>query len=54
LIGIVALVAESGARIDVGADVEHRLEVTAVARLTTGEMKCDGQAAEIGLPVNLG
>ena len=38
----VALVAERGARIDVGADVEQCLEVAAVARLTAGEMKCDG------------
>ena len=42
LIWIVALVAERGARIDVGADVEQCLEVAAVARLTAGEMKCDG------------
>ena len=54
LIGIVALVTERGARIDTGADVEQRFEVTAVAGLTTGEMKCDGQAAEIGLQMNLG
>ena len=28
-----------GARIDIGADVEKRLEVAAIAGLTTGEMK---------------
>jgi hypothetical protein len=43
--GIVALVAERCPRIDIGADVEKRLEVATVAGLTTSEMKCDGQAA---------
>jgi hypothetical protein len=38
----------------IGADVEECLEVAAVAGFTTGEMKCDGQAAEICLQVNLG
>ncbi len=51
---IVALVAESGTRIDVGTDVEKRLEIAAVAGLTTGKMKCDGQPTEIGFQVNLG
>jgi hypothetical protein len=37
--GIVALITERGARIDIGADVEKRLEVAAIAGLTTGEMK---------------
>jgi hypothetical protein len=36
--GIVALITERGARIDIGADVEKRLEVAAIAGLTTGEM----------------
>src|ERR1700704_5187774 len=54
LFGIVALVAERGARIDIGADVEKRLEVATVAGLATGEMKRDGQAAEICLQMNLG
>jgi hypothetical protein len=40
------LVAERGTRIDTGADAEECLEVAAVAGFTTGEMKCDGQAAE--------
>ena len=34
--------------------VEKRLEVAAVAGLTTSEMKGNWQAAEIGLQVNLG
>ena len=52
--GIVAFVTERGARIDIGADVEKRLEVAAVAGLTTSEMKANWQAAEIGFQVNLG
>jgi hypothetical protein len=38
----------------IGADVEKRLEVAAIAGLTTGEMKGNWQATEIGLQVNLG
>ena len=41
-------------RIDIGADVEKRLEVAAVAALSTTEMKGNWQLAEIGLQVNLG
>ena len=33
--GIVAFITERGARIDIGADVEKRLEVAAIAGLTT-------------------
>ena len=49
----VALIAQRGTRIDIGADVEKRLEVAAVAGLTTSEMKGNWQAAEISLQVNL-
>jgi hypothetical protein len=48
-----ALITERGARIDIGADVEKRLEVAAVAGITTGEMKGNWHATEIGLQVNL-
>jgi hypothetical protein len=50
----ISLVAERGTRIDIGADVEQCFEIATVAGFTTGEMKCDGQAAEIGLQMNLG
>ena len=46
--------AERGGRINVGADVEQCLELATVAALASGEMKCDGQTAEIGLQLNLG
>ena len=49
-----SLCRKRGTRIDIGADVKKRFEVATVARLTTGEMKCDGQAAEICLQMNLG
>ena len=48
-----SLIAQRGTRIDIGADVEKRLEVAAVAGLTTSEMKGNWQAAEISLQVNL-
>ncbi len=51
---MIALVTERGARIDIGADVEKRLEVAAIAGFTTGEMKGNWQATEIGLQVDLG
>jgi hypothetical protein len=46
------IVAERGMQIDIGADVEQCLEVAAVAG-SPPMMKCDGQAAEIRLQVNL-
>ena len=39
LIGIVAFVTERGARIDIGAEVEKKLEVAAVAGFAARQMK---------------
>lgn len=52
--GIIAIVAESGARCDVGADVNKHLEIAAVAGLATGQLEGDRQAAEVGFEVVLG
>src|SRR4029077_5389951 len=54
LIWIVAVVAESGARIEIRTDVEKRLKVAAITGFTAGEMEGNWQATEVGLQVNLG
>ena len=50
--GVIALVAERGARRDVGADIEERLEAAAVAFLAAGQMESDRQAVEVGLEMD--
>jgi hypothetical protein len=53
-VAVVALVADGGARRDVRPEVEQDGEVTAVARLAGRQVESDGQAAEIGLEMDLG
>ncbi len=52
--GVVALVAENGARGDIRADVEQDLEIPAVAGFPAGQVKRQGQPLEIGLQVDFG
>jgi len=51
-LGIVALVAENGARRDVRADVEQECEIAAVAGLAAGQMESQRQTVEIGFQVD--
>ena len=44
---IIAFVGQRRTRPDVGTDVQQCLELTAVARLATGQMEGDGQPGEI-------
>ena len=53
-LGVIALVAHSSARRDVRPEVEQRLEVRAVADLTTGQVKAQRIAIPVGLEVDLG
>ena len=50
---VVSLVGQRSPRRDVGSDVERGLELRAVAGLSAGQMKADGQAVEVGLEVDL-
>ena len=52
-LGVVALVAEHGARRNVRADVEQGLEIAAVAGLAAGQVEGERQAVEIGFQVDL-
>jgi hypothetical protein len=47
------LVTECGARIEIRTDVEKRLKVATITGFTAGKMEGNGQAAEVGLQVNL-
>ncbi len=51
---VVALVANDGARRDIGPEIEQDRELTAVARLSGRQVESDRQAAEVGLEVDLG
>ncbi len=53
-LAVVALVADGRTRGDVGPEVEQDGEVGAVAGLPGGQVEGDGQAAEVGLEVDLG
>ena len=53
-LGVIAFVADHGARRDVRADVEKHPEITAVAGLATGQVEGDRQPAEVGLEVDFG
>ena len=50
----IALVADRGARVDVGTKPEQDVEVRRVALLAAGQIEGDGMAVEIGLQVDLG
>src|SRR5271165_6838267 len=53
-LAVISLVRHRNARADVGADVERRLELCAVAGLATGQMEVEWVAVEIGLEVDFG
>ncbi len=53
-LAVVAFVADGCAGDNVRPEVEQDREMTAVARLACGQIEGDGQAAEIGLEVDLG
>ena len=53
-LAVVALVADGGARRDVGAEIEKHREVRAIALLSAGEIEGDGQAVLVGLQMDLG
>lgn len=50
----VALVADSGARIDIGAEPEQDREIRRIALFASGQVEGDGMAVEVGLQVDLG
>jgi len=52
--GVVAFVGECGPRPNVGADVEERLELVAVAGLAAGQVEVERIAPEVCLEVDLG
>src|SRR4051794_22315398 len=51
---VISLVRHRDARADVGADVERRLELCAVAGLATGQMEIERVAVEVGFKVDFG
>ena len=53
-LGVIALVAHSRARRDVGTKIEQRLEMRAVAGLAAGQAKAERIAIPVGLEVDLG
>jgi hypothetical protein len=53
-LAVISLVRHRDARADVGADVERRLELCAVAGLAAGQMEVERVAVEIGLEVDFG
>ena len=50
----VALVTDSGPRIEIRAEPEQDREMRRIALFAAGEVECDGVAVEIGLQVDLG
>jgi len=52
--GIIALVADQPAWCHLGPDVEQRLELPAVTRLITGEVKVERVSREVAFEVDLG
>ena len=53
-LAVISFVRHRDARADVGADVERRLELCAVAGLTTSQMEVERVAVEICLEVDFG
>ncbi len=53
-LAVVSLIRHRDTRADIGAEVERRLELGAVAGLTPGQMKVERVAVEIGLEVDFG
>jgi hypothetical protein len=51
---VISLVRHRDARADIGADVERRLELCAVARLAAGQMEVERVAVEVGFKVDFG
>ena len=53
-LAVVALVADGGARLDVGAEIEEYGEMRAIAFLSAGKIEGDGVAVLVGLQVDFG
>jgi len=53
-LAIVALVADCGARLDIGAEVEEYREMRAIAFLAASEIEGDDVAFLVGLQMDLG
>jgi hypothetical protein len=53
-LGVIAFVTHRSARRDVGAKIEQRLEMRAVAGLAAGQAKAQWIAIPVGLEVDLG
>ena len=53
-LAVISLVRYRDARADVGADVERRLELCAVAGLAPGQVEVERVALEVGLEVDFG
>ncbi len=53
-LGVIAFVAYGSSRCDVGAKVEQRLEMRAVADFATGQVETQRIAIPVGLEVDLG
>jgi hypothetical protein len=53
-VAVISLIRHRDARADVGADVERRFELCAVAGLATCQVEVERVAVEIGLEVDFG
>jgi hypothetical protein len=53
-LAVISLVRDRDARANVGADVERRLELCAVAGLAAGQMEIERVAVEVGFKVDFG